>query len=148
LDDPDFSRHVQLMQSLTSQGVSSDESDSGDDTSHKAFRRISPAWRSEDLQGFMWALDCVIQANRRPKVSHCSIRGAEPRRRLLGSTKNDNAIAPPGLPRNCYDEAWLSTLTAKELRMLNVRDAYDFTIGKGRRQAPSMGTSPGGPPIN
>jgi hypothetical protein len=125
------------MKSLTSQGVSSDESATDDETSHKAFRRISPVWRSEALQGFMWALDTVIRANRIPKIGHRSIRGAEPRRRLFGSSKNLDAIAPPGLPRNCYHEDWLRTLTPSQLRMLELKDViYKFGTD-GSQEQPS-----------
>lgn len=108
------------MTLVTSQGVSSDESDSEEDSTPKAFRRISPAWRSEDLRDFMWSLDSDIQASRRPKVGHRSVRGAEPRRRKFSPLTNHEAPAPPGLPRNCYDDDWLKTLTAKQLRDLKL----------------------------
>lgn len=134
--DPNLQRHSDLMVLLGSQAVSSDESDSEAET--KSFRRISPTWRSMDLQGFLWSLDTVIRENRRPKVGHRSVRGAQPRQRNYSALKNIDAVAPPGLPENCYDEDWASQLNNLQTRELDMRgEAYLFPTVGGSKPKPS-----------
>lgn len=140
-----------MLSAVNTQGVSSDESEADCTSPRKSFVRVSPEWRSFELQGFMWALDKVIERDRKPRVGHRSIRGAEPRQRKFGSTTNPDAVAPPGLPRNCYDVKWVESLTQKQIRLLEVKDVvYDFSLTNPTKTLPgrpgpsnSQGAAPG-----
>ncbi|KAI6010624.1 hypothetical protein BKA83DRAFT_4132466 [Pisolithus microcarpus] len=103
-----------------SQGVSSDESDTGLE-GHKVYRKISPAWRSPELADFMHSIDSLIISNRHPRVGHRSIRGQEPRWRIPSNLVNEDAVAPPKLPLNCYKDSWLACLWPSERKKLNAQ---------------------------
>lgn len=108
------------MQSVASNGISSDESDPEAETGHKTFRRISPVWRSEALRGFL---------------------------RHFSNLKNLDAVAPLGLPSNCYDEDWVSQLNALQLRLLDIKPKeYDFT-DHSRRSKPTRSHRPDAVPF-
>lgn len=124
-----LSSHMDILETVNSQGVSSDESDPDDTDHHKAYRRISPAWRHQDLQRFMWRIDEIWQNNKTPKIGHRSIKGHEFRKRNFGSSKNEDAPAPPGLPINCYAPDWLKNLNEEQMRELDIKGAYDFGLG-------------------
>ncbi|KAI6165339.1 hypothetical protein EDD17DRAFT_1472674, partial [Pisolithus thermaeus] len=120
-----------LMQLVGSQGVSSDESDTGLE-GHKVYWKISPAWRSEELANFMHSIDSLIISNRRPRVGHRSIRGQEPRWCIPSNLINEDAVAPPRLPLNCYKDSWLACLLPSERKKLNAwaDKRYNFESGK------------------
>ncbi|KAI6095734.1 hypothetical protein EV401DRAFT_1167181 [Pisolithus croceorrhizus] len=123
--------HNDLMQLIGSQGVSSDESDTGLE-GQKVYRMISPAWRSEELADLMRSIDSTIISNRRPRVGHRAIRGQEPRQRIPSDLVNEDAVAPPGLPLNCYKESWLMSLLPSERNKLKaiMNKSYNFENGR------------------
>ncbi|KAI5987372.1 hypothetical protein EDD15DRAFT_2173637, partial [Pisolithus albus] len=123
--------HNDLMQLIGSQGVSSDESDTGLE-GQKVYRMISPAWRSEELADLMRSIDSTIISNRRPRVGHRAIRGQEPRRRIPSDLVNEDAVAPLGLPLNCYKEGWLMSLLPSKRKKLKAltNKSYNFENGK------------------
>ncbi|KAI6046843.1 hypothetical protein EDC04DRAFT_2539549, partial [Pisolithus marmoratus] len=107
-----------LMQLVGSQGVSSDKLDTGLE-GHKVCWKISPAWHSEELADFMHSIDSLIISNRHPRVRHRSIHGQEPRWHIPSSLVNKDAVAPPGLPLNCYKDSWLACLLPSERKKLD-----------------------------
>ncbi|KAI6131848.1 hypothetical protein EV401DRAFT_1883845 [Pisolithus croceorrhizus] len=131
MNDDELVIHNGLMQLVGSQGVSSDESDTGLE-GHKVYRKISPAWCSEELANFMHSIDSLIISNRHPRVGHRSIRGQEPRRRIPSNLINEDAVAPPRLPLNCYKDSWLACLLPSERKKLNAQadKRYNFESGK------------------
>jgi hypothetical protein len=125
----DLRQHRALLEQMDVNGVSSDVSDPNCEEGRE-FTRVSPVWRSDQLAGFLWRLDEVVKHNRIPKIGHRRIRGQQPRIRHHSTTQiNHEALAPPGLPRNCYSEAWLATLRPHELNDLRAKDNYDFNLG-------------------
>lgn len=147
--DPRLQRHEGLMKALTSQGASSDESESDTEPSvrrqrkPKAFRRIAPRWRSEDLRDFMWYLDECVDDDRKPPIGCRSRNGAQPRQRFFtnGVVKED-ATARPGLNINCYDKTWLDSLSPKKYKDLYIiEEPYDFGLKKhGKKKGESTRT--------
>lgn len=124
------------MDDLGGQRASSDETDPG--FTPKAFRRVKPAWRSADLQGFLWQLDVVRSRDRVPMIGHRSVVGPEHHARHPSDLQNPNSPAPPNLPQNCYDQKWLKTLNKYQLQKLNPKEQeYDFSLAKRRSQASS-----------
>ncbi|VDB94366.1 unnamed protein product [Peniophora sp. CBMAI 1063] len=127
-----FPVHTKLMETAGVQGVSSDESsdelatDVTGQAMDKTFR-ISPAWRSAAFQNWQRSLDPVVRDLSRPRVGHRQKPGANPRHREVSTRVNQAAVAPSGLPRNCYDEAWLQTLHSHEMEELHMeREDYDL----------------------
>ncbi|KAI6039282.1 hypothetical protein EDC04DRAFT_2552197, partial [Pisolithus marmoratus] len=107
-----------LMQLVGSQGVSSDRSDTGLE-GHKVYQKISPAWCSEELANFMHSIDLLIISNCHPRVGHRLIHGQEPRQHIPSSLVNKDAVAPLGLPLNCYKGSWLACLLSSERKKLD-----------------------------
>lgn len=84
-----------------------------------------------------------MEAHRVPKVGHRSIKGAEPRERRVSTVDNPDSVAPPGLPRNFYNNDWVKGLTAKQLRMLDLKEVdYDFERGGFIKPPPSNTSQP------
>lgn len=131
VNDDEFVVHNELMQLMRSTAMSSDESDSDEVDSLRFFQTIAPAWRSQELGDFLHSIDEQILQNRRPRIGHRAVRGAEPRRRKHTLRVNEESVAPPSLPSNCYDSAWLASLRKGEQKLLQVRKdvKYNFSTG-------------------
>ncbi|KIO09207.1 hypothetical protein M404DRAFT_132594, partial [Pisolithus tinctorius Marx 270] len=123
--------HNDLIQLIGSQGVSSDKSDTDSD-GHKVYLIIPPAWRSKELANLMCTIDSMIISNCQPRVGHRSIHGQEPRYQVPSSLINEDVVAPPGLPLNCYKGSWLTSLLPNERKKLNAQADkwYNFESGK------------------
>lgn len=126
--DPALTHHSHLLDAIGVQGMSSDESDYK--SGQVAFNRILPGWRSQELQDFLWHLDDIRdEVAKRPVGNrrHGLQRG---RQRLRTHLKiNEESIAPPNLPRNCYRPKWLKGLRQYHLKKLEiVGDNYDFSV--------------------
>ncbi|KIJ05151.1 hypothetical protein PAXINDRAFT_21572 [Paxillus involutus ATCC 200175] len=94
--------------------MSSDKSEGegGMDNQPKKHTSKTPSWCSKEYTGFLWHLDDIIAAQRVPKVGHRCIWGSALRHQYHPEPDNFNtsAPAPLGLPKNCYDRAWVETL--------------------------------------
>ncbi|KIJ19756.1 hypothetical protein PAXINDRAFT_152827 [Paxillus involutus ATCC 200175] len=103
--------HAWLFSHIKSNAMSSDKSEGEDGTDNQPKKHTSktPSWRSKEYMGFLWHLDDIIAAQRVPKVGHRCIRGSAPRHQYHPEPDNFNtsAPAPLGLPKNCYDRAWV-----------------------------------------
>lgn len=100
-------------------GVSSDESDDDD---RNLFWRVRPAWRSTELEIFLWRLDEMIQKNKSINIgTRRKPAGRAPRNRRFGDKVNESAMAPPNLPQNCYDAEWLEKLRPMQRKLLNMQ---------------------------
>ncbi len=115
------------MERLGRQGVSSDESDYS--RQPPIFHRISPTWRSDELRDFLWRLDeLAVEDGKCPIGKRRRGQNQWTRQRLRTTRRNDESVAPPGLPINCYDEAWLNDLPPRQRQALDVQPEYDFTL--------------------
>ncbi len=126
--DSALAHHCHLLDIIGVQGMSSDESDYGG--SQVVYNRILPGWRSQELQDFLWRLDDIRdEVAKRPvgKRRHGLQRG---RQRLRTNLKiNEESVAPPNLPCNCYRPRWLKGLRPYQLKQLEiVKDNYDFSV--------------------
>ncbi|KAF8347509.1 hypothetical protein F5887DRAFT_881624 [Amanita rubescens] len=122
-----LSAHRDLMEKLGRQGISSDESDYNQKP--PVFYRISPVWRSMELRDFMWQLDgMAAQDNAQSIGRRRRGRNQRTRQRLRTDRINGESSAPIGLPRNCYDGAWLNTLSRRQLAELEMTPNHDFSI--------------------
>ncbi|KAI6145145.1 hypothetical protein BKA82DRAFT_20809 [Pisolithus tinctorius] len=130
-NDDELIVHNDLIQLIGSQGVSSDELDT-DSNGHKVYLIIPPAWRSEELANLMCTIDSMIISNHWPRVGHRSVRGQEPRHQVPSNLINEDAVAPLGLPLNCYKGSWLTSLLPNKRQKLNAwaDKWYNFESGK------------------
>jgi len=128
-DTPEFIAHKALISQLGTQGVSSDETDTENVKfpdlpgfrKIRVLRTIEPSWRSDALGGLCAAMDRAardradIRRSQRIRLGHKSER-----------------IAPPGLPRNCYNSEWVKTLSTYDLGRINTQEFdYDFSFING-----------------
>jgi hypothetical protein len=126
--DYQLADHRDLMETLGRQGISSDESDYS--RQPPIFHRISPIWRSRELRDFLWRLDeLAIEDGKNPIGRRRRGHNQWTRQRLRTTRRNEESIAPPGLPINCYDETWFNGLLPRQCQGLDIQPEYDFTAG-------------------
>ncbi|KAI0351493.1 hypothetical protein OH77DRAFT_1461862 [Trametes cingulata] len=126
----ELTRHAVLFSRMGPLHMSDDETD-GEEVQHSPiYRIIIAAWQSEALRNFLWVLDRLWRMYWAKPENQRRKPGNHPRVRLLRpDSKVELGEAPPGLWRNCYDEAWLKTLRPYERERLGIIDQdYDFTI--------------------
>jgi hypothetical protein len=116
---------------MGTKGISSNESNKSATRRNKSrtFDRVTPTWRSSQLTAFMWRLDEVVECMKGPEFGKRKKAGNQMRNRIPSDKTNPEAVAPKGLPKNCYDEDWLAGLYRSQREMLNIRDEdYEFGI--------------------
>ncbi|KAI5985946.1 hypothetical protein EDD15DRAFT_2175422 [Pisolithus albus] len=126
-NDASLKRHLAFVKGLGSQGMSSDESED-ENARTISYPRVYPAWRSAQLASLLWKVDDVAATNVSVQIGKCKKSGTQLRVRPHCDKVNEEAAAPPGLPRNCYDANWLTKLSERQKRELRVQDGdYNFT---------------------
>ena len=91
-----------------------------------------PAWRSNQLAALLWQVDDVANANAEVTIGKRKKAGNQLRLRPHTRKVNNEAAAPPGLPRNCYDAPWLASLCPRQRKELRVQEKdYDFGCSTG-----------------
>ncbi|KAI6094260.1 hypothetical protein EDD17DRAFT_1752500 [Pisolithus thermaeus] len=142
VENPKLQKHLPLVKYLGTQGISSDESK---DEARRtiSYPRMYPRWCSQQLSALMWEADLAILEFLSITIGKHKKAGMQLRNRLHSAKFNDAAAAPPGLPVNCYDAAWLSSLHLCSKKHLRVREEeYDFAPGcTGGCTANSAGSS-------
>ncbi|KAI5983199.1 hypothetical protein EDD15DRAFT_2115024, partial [Pisolithus albus] len=120
-------RHLAFVQDLGSQGMSSNESE--DETARTiSYLRVYPAWCSRQLGSLLWSVDDVAATNASVPIGKRKKSGTQLHVRPHSDKVNEEAAAPPGLPHNCYDTAWLVKLSQRQKCELRVKDSdYNFT---------------------
>ncbi|KAG6370207.1 hypothetical protein JVT61DRAFT_12356 [Boletus reticuloceps] len=128
--DPTLQRHYPLLDFLGPQGMSSDESDNEATGPSLKYPRIYPSWRSKPLSALLWRTDPIVESIHRTPIGCRKIRGSQMRVRPHSKKCNSLAVAPPGLPRNCYDPDWVSKLSERQQKWLGMQQLdYDFGPG-------------------
>ncbi|KAI6138490.1 hypothetical protein BKA82DRAFT_4236318 [Pisolithus tinctorius] len=134
-------KHLPLVKHLGTQGISSDESE---DEARRTinYPRVYPRWRSQKLAMLMWEADLAIVEFLSVAIGKRKRAGTQLRNRPHSDKFNDAAAAPPGLPVNCYDAAWLSLLHPRSKKLLRVQEKeYDFDTGENEPTANTGGPS-------
>ncbi|KIK31326.1 hypothetical protein PISMIDRAFT_86043 [Pisolithus microcarpus 441] len=126
-NDSSLKRHLAFVQDLGSQGMSSDESED-ENARTISYLRVYPAWRSRQLGSLLWNVDDVAATNASVPIGKQKKSGTQLHVRPHSDKVNKEAAAPPGLPHNCYDTAWLAKLSQQQKCELRVKDSdYNFT---------------------
>ncbi len=94
------------------------------------FRIVACDWMSVELRNFLRALYEQYVREWETSPARRSAGGSAPRERVTTTPAMSELGHPAiGLWRNCYNEAWLSTLKPHEYRrMCIIESKYDFTI--------------------
>jgi len=106
--------------------MSGDESDRNAKQTDKKYFVLRPAWRSQEVTGWLHIMDLVYVSSRfgadgRPTKGNWI-------RDRVRSTRVDQDSKPiPGLPHNFYDQSWLGSLTSGERKALRMREAIDLS---------------------
>lgn len=102
-------------------GMSGDESDARDGV--KRYVIFLDKWRNPAIAPWIRVFDRIFMTTKFNEVNRPK-RGNWPRIRVPTTQRNVQREGKPipGLPRNFYDEAWLSTLDQDDLESLNVQE--------------------------
>ncbi|KAF9643070.1 hypothetical protein BDM02DRAFT_3104903 [Thelephora ganbajun] len=100
---PSLASQRQLLEQLTSAGMSSDEERLVGH--YKQYEVVEPVWRSDIVTAWLRIFDAVYAYARRSKV-YGDQRGSAPRVRMSRTQRSTSRKFVPGLPRNAYDDMW------------------------------------------
>jgi hypothetical protein len=113
--------------------LSDDESDheNGTNLGCSRYAIVKEAWRSDDLIKWVRTMD-LLAFGEKWDGRNVARRGNGRRLRVHSSRSKDGA-AIAGLPENCYNPGWLSTLKEYERKSLNVKPPLDMTFSEKER---------------
>ncbi len=117
-----------MLSLLQPANMSGDETDGPEKKHPPVWRIIIATWQSKKFRDFLWALDQMYREDWAKRRA-----GGNPPRVCILRTElpdgDEEGIAPIGLPRNCYDDAWLARQPEYVLRDLEISDeVYDFSL--------------------
>ena len=140
-DDPTLQWHIPLVNYLSTQCISSDESE--DETRRTIdYSRVYPRWRSRQLANILYKADAVAASNASIPIGMRKKAGTQLWSRPHSLKYNETAPAPPGLFRNCYDPEWLLGLPSHIQKQLKVQDVdYNFNPMSANTSGPQSGSS-------
>lgn len=104
--------------------MSGDESDCPGERrtrEHRRFFVVSPAWRSPEVVSWLRVIDGAYLDSRFSGDGRAS-RGNWVRSRVRSSRVDHSRPPVVGLPKNFYDEEWLSRLSQEEREALEVQE--------------------------
>ncbi|KAI6000237.1 hypothetical protein EDC04DRAFT_2908895 [Pisolithus marmoratus] len=132
---------VKAKEDMKARGMSSDESK--DETRRMiSYLRMYPRWRSQQLSALMWEADLAILEFLSVMIGKCKKAGTQLQNHPHSDKFNNVAAAPPGLPVNCYNPAWLSSLHPHPKKELRVQEKeYDFDLSLDGENRPTANTA-------
>ncbi|RDX39950.1 hypothetical protein OH76DRAFT_1366956 [Lentinus brumalis] len=102
---PQLARHLEMLELLGKDGMSSDETDSDRVASgKKKYRIVKSKWRSDSVTQWLKGFDAV------EAIMRTNGRGNVPRTRSISNKVNNESKVVPGLPRNAYDAFWYANV--------------------------------------
>lgn len=117
MNDPRLNKHLDLLECLGVDGMSSDESDgeeTGPDTPGRIFRVRKPVWRAQIVGRWLQAFDSVHLKRRQVAQDK---RGCYPRVRVRSSSAFSSSRSfVAGLPSNAYDQSWMVRQSQVDVR--------------------------------
>ncbi|KIK31780.1 hypothetical protein CY34DRAFT_102778 [Suillus luteus UH-Slu-Lm8-n1] len=110
-----------IIRDMGPDGMSGDESDTRDGI--KRYVIFLDKWRNPAVAPWIRVFDRIFMTTKFNEVNRPK-RGNWPRIRVPTTQRNVQREGKPipGLPRNFYDEAWLSTLDQDDLETLNIQE--------------------------
>ncbi|KAH7909342.1 hypothetical protein BJ138DRAFT_1011025, partial [Hygrophoropsis aurantiaca] len=126
---PDMKRFIPLLQRMSTDAHSGDESDhhSGNkDGRRPRYAIVGIPWRAPVVTRWIRDIDRV-HLSTHFKSNGRATPGAFPRYRIASTRVEHNGEVVKGLPGNFYDPAWLETLDDLEMEELNRQPDVDFS---------------------
>lgn len=125
--------HLDMLERLGVDGMSSDESDSDDlprvRRKRVSFKVLTPRWRNPALSDWLHTFDTVGWIHRRDKGP---TRGLHPRHRLHNQRTpkfSNSKKFVPGLPFNAYKTEWLDARLDVDFAVYPEPERYEFSHG-------------------
>lgn len=122
-------RHIQMLEFLGIDGMSSDEGDSPENegaVDDVEYRILEPLWRAPQVTPWLRMFDSIYRLFRRKGQADVG-PGAFPRRRKSTGVKSKSLKFVPGLPINMYDQGWLEGDMMRKYDLCPTALPYDFT---------------------
>ncbi|KAI6014652.1 hypothetical protein EDC04DRAFT_2904031 [Pisolithus marmoratus] len=140
-EQPKLQKHLPLVKYLSTQGMSSDESE--DETRRMiSYPHVYPCWHSQQLSALMWEANLAILEFLSVMIGKHKKAGMQFWNCPHSDKFNDVAATPPRLPVNCYNPAWLSLLHPHSKKELRVQEKeYNFDLGLDGKNRPAANTA-------
>ncbi|KAJ7454097.1 hypothetical protein FB451DRAFT_951803, partial [Mycena latifolia] len=119
-------RHVDMLEYLGVDGMSSDESDAEDIGDTPQYHILSPLWRCRKIAGWFRVFDSLHNILRKSGEIQAA-RGSFPRRRKVTQRKSKSVKFVAGLPINVYDERWMESDRMRRYDLRPSAQPYDFS---------------------
>jgi hypothetical protein len=118
---------------MSHKALSDDESDhdSGTNFGRSRYSIVKEVWRSDELCKWLRMID-LLGFGEKWEGRPVAQRGNN-RRFRIHSDRSKDGVAVAGLPENCYDPSWLSSLKACERKLLKVKPPLDMTFSENER---------------
>ncbi|PIL26902.1 hypothetical protein GSI_10040 [Ganoderma sinense ZZ0214-1] len=134
-----YTRHVRFFKMLEPVHMSGDETDGETKTHPPKWRIIVARWQSTEFRNFLWEIDRMYREDWGHPPHRRATGGNPPRDRVFrsasgenettGLSRDEDGVAPPGLWRNCYADAWLKQQAPHVISELDIVDEdYDFSF--------------------
>ncbi|KAI0314358.1 hypothetical protein OF83DRAFT_1174824 [Amylostereum chailletii] len=125
---PHLQRHLPIYWKLGSGSVSAEETDTEtEDGGDKQFKVVAPGWCSVDVVDLQHQIAAEMEEIKDSSVK--STPGFAPFERRISDRVDLLASPPQGLPHNCIDPSWLTSLRRSQRDALRVqKNAYVFNL--------------------
>ncbi|TDL13829.1 hypothetical protein BD410DRAFT_846589 [Rickenella mellea] len=123
-----------VVERLGVDGMSEDETDTEKNakTGGRTYRVTSPRWRSKapEFLAVLKTFDLLYTSTKYRLEDYKPVQGNWTRMRLDGGGREPEFTSevPKGLPRNCYDNAWLAELDEWQLEALGIQEPVKLDI--------------------
>lgn len=126
-------RFVRPLTEMSYAVLSDDETDdeSGTNLGRSKYAIVKEAWRSDELIKWLRTIDLLALGEKRDGRNVARRRNG--RRLRVHSTRSKDGAVIAGLPENCYDPGWLSSLKEYERKLLNAKERLDITFSEEER---------------
>ncbi|KAJ3563555.1 hypothetical protein NP233_g8866 [Leucocoprinus birnbaumii] len=130
--EPAMQKFDDLWKKMSKDTCSGDEAESDPETHATRYVIKTPKWRNSLVTPWFRAWDALSISFRYGSDGKLLGPGQFPRIRISPSDEIEDrdAKAPPGLPRNFYDDDWYQSLDATGRRKLNAQPRIDLTFSK------------------
>ncbi|KAF8160483.1 hypothetical protein K438DRAFT_2071165 [Mycena galopus ATCC 62051] len=120
-------KHINMLEQLGVDGMSSDESDTEDiGAGTMQYQILAPQWRANHIAGWLRIFDSLHNILRRNGNSQAHL-GSFPRRRKVGQRRSKSTKFVSGLPINVYDPRWITADLRRKYDLQPSTEHYDFT---------------------
>ncbi|KAJ7444118.1 hypothetical protein B0H11DRAFT_1747655, partial [Mycena galericulata] len=123
-----FRRHIDMLEHLGIDGMSSDESETEDigEDEHIQYHILSPQWRAGRVAPWVRTFDSIHNILRKSGESQTTC-GSFPRNRKMVNRKSTSIKFVAGLPINTYDPEWMERDPIRKYNLRPLTQQYDFT---------------------